>query len=334
MIQKIVIENFTNSAGRILDIELSYQKFGLQSGAPVILVNHPLTGDSRVTGESGWWNSVVGPGKSIDTLTFTVLAFNIPGNGFGANEERILEHYREFRLRDIAKLQILALKVLGIGQLFAIVGGSIGGALAWELAALEPGLALHVIPIASDLKATQWLRAHCRVQDQILSNSRDPVRDARMHAMTLYRTPASLSQKFDPSMLPSGTGIDDWLFHHGKKLEQRFRLASYKFMNHLLSTVDISDGNGDHLEYARRIKGDIHLVPIDSDWFFLAEENWDTYVELSLLKERTFIHQIKSIHGHDAFLLEHSQISQIIKSIFNPKTSQNEKNEHRALWSW
>lgn len=332
MLQKITIDNFRNSSGRILDIELYYQKFGPESGtAPVILVNHPLTGNSQVTGENGWWSSVVGPGKSIDTHTFTVLAFNIPGNGTGENEEAILQHYREFRLRDIARMQALALKKLGVGHLFAIVGGSIGGALAWELAALEPDLALHLIPIASDLKTTQWLRAHCRVQDQILSNSKDPVRDARMHAMTLYRTPASLSQKVDPAIPSFNTTIDDWLFHHGDKLEQRFSLSSYRFMNHLLTTTDISNGSGEYIECARRIRGNIHLVPIDSDWFFLAEENWETYVELSLIKEGAFIHQIKSIHGHDAFLLEHGQVSHIIRTIFNHNHTQNEKNKHSAL---
>ena len=80
-IQHIDIPNYTTISGKTIPINLSYQLFGcaLQS-APVVLVNHALTGNSNVTGSEGWWNALIGPNKPIDTNLFSVLAFNIPGN--------------------------------------------------------------------------------------------------------------------------------------------------------------------------------------------------------------------------------------------------------------
>lgn len=336
MLQELCITNFKNSAGRYQDIFLSFQQFGRNSReAPVVLINHALTGNSQITGKLGWWSKLVGPQKAINTENFSILAFNIPGNGFNGKKEHLIENYKEFTLGDIARIQALALEKLNIQKLFAIIGGSIGGALAWELAALKPELAEHIIPIATDYKATDWVLANCQVQAQILNNSSAPVKDARMHAMTFYRTPQSLSKKFNRTKedVKPCYKVEGWLQYHGDKLEERFQLSSYKFMNHLLTTIDISKGSGNYLETAKQIEGDIHIVTVNSDWFFLADENWDTYVNLSLIKNNVSIHEIRSIHGHDAFLIEASQLVRFLKPIFKTNNKKNEKSEHHLVWN-
>lgn len=336
MLQEICIENFENSAGTIQDIHLSFQQFGQNAEEyPVVLVNHALTGNSQITGKLGWWSNIVGPGKCIDTNYYSILAFNIPGNGYNGKKEHLIENFKEFTLRDIARIQARGLQELKIHKLFAVIGGSIGGALAWELAALEPGLAENVVPIATDYKATDWVLANCKVQEQILNNSAAPVKDARMHAMTFYRTPQSLSKKFNRGKedVEPCYKVEGWLQYHGNKLEERFQLASYKFMNHLLTTIDISNGSGNYLEAAKRIKGNITIITVNSDWFFLADENWETYVNLSLVKPNVNIHEIKSIHGHDAFLIEASQLARFLKPVFTTNNNENEKSEHRLVWN-
>lgn len=334
MIHKIKISDFRNSAGTVQDIGFSYETFGPDPGSsPIVLVNHALSGNSQVTGEAGWWKALIGVGKTIDTRKYTILAFNMPGNGYDANAENLLLNYKEFRLRDLAEIYALALDQLGITSIFAGIGGSIGGSLLWELAALRPQLFEHIIPVATDYKATQWLRALCKVQDQILNNSVKPLYDARMHAMTFYRSPQSLQAKFVSPYLQTSAGtIETWLEHHGRKLEERFQLATYKLMNHLLTTTDISNGSGDHIKAAAKIEGEIHIVTVNSDLFFLPGENWEAYVDLSLIKPNIHIHEIKSIHGHDAFLIEYSQLSAFLNPIFNTQFNY-EKNQHSALWS-
>jgi len=336
MLQKIRISDFKNNAGTIQDIQLTYQTFGKELGiAPIVLVNHALTGNSEVTGKNGWWKEIIGIGKSINLQEYTVLAFNNPGNGFDGEESQLLLNYKDFTLRDIARIYALGLKNLGISKIFAGIGGSIGGALLWEQAVLDPDLFENIIPVAADYKTTPWVKAQCKVQDQILNNSINPVGDARMHAMTFYRSPESFVYKFGSNQNhKNGIGnIESWLEYHGEKLKDRFQLAAYKLMNHLLSTADISGGSGDQLSAASKITGNIHIITINSDGLFTPSENWDTYVNLSLIKENISIHEIKSIHGHDAFLIENSQVTSFLNPIFNFNKNTNEKDKHRTIWS-
>ena len=198
MLEETVISDFRNSAGTVRDILLTYRVFGPPlTTAPVVLVNHALTGNSLVSGERGWWKELVGFQKVIDTEVFSVLAIDIPGNGASGKIEDVIENYEDFTLHEIARLQAMLLKKLNITKLFAAIGGSVGGALAWELAALQPKLIENLVPIAADYKSTDWVLAQCEVQKQILNNSSKPVHDARMHAMTFYRTPQSLQKKFE-----------------------------------------------------------------------------------------------------------------------------------------
>lgn len=336
MLKKIEVPDFRNSAGTVQDIRFSYQIFGPELGsAPVVLVNHALSGNSEITGITGWWNALVGEGQIIDTKKYTVLAFNMPGNGFDGDAANLLHNYKEFTLRDIAKIYLKAIEKLKIKTLFAGIGGSIGGALLWELAVMKTDLFQHIIPVATDYKATQWLRALCKVQSQILDNSEQPLNDARMHAMTFYRSPQSLEAKFGKTRkdIANNWDVVSWLEHHGRSLEKRFQLASYKLMNHLLTTADISHGTGDHLSAAAKIEGGIHIITVNSDQFYLPEENWETYVNLSLIKNNIYINEIKSIHGHDAFLIENNQLNSFLKPIFKINEPQNEKDKHSALWS-
>ena len=80
--KKLAIKAFKTQSNHTQDIILSYEHFGLPlNQAPVVLVNHALTGNSNVAGEGGWWSALIGPDKCIDTNRFAVLAFNIPGEG-------------------------------------------------------------------------------------------------------------------------------------------------------------------------------------------------------------------------------------------------------------
>ena len=84
----------------------------------------------------------------------------------------------------------------------------------------------------------------------------------------------------------------------------------------------------DFLEVASRINSCIHIVTINSDLFFKPEENWNTYVELKSVKENVTIHEIKSIHGHDAFLIEFDQLAKFLKPIFAIKTNSHVSLSH------
>ncbi|RCS26569.1 bifunctional aspartate kinase/homoserine dehydrogenase I [Polaribacter sp. WD7] len=318
-LEHIKIKNFTTESGvKTNELNLSYQIFGQQLGtAPVILINHALTGNSEVGGKNGWWRDIVGKAKAINTNNYTVLSFNIPGNGF---DEFLIDNYKDFIARDIARIFLEGLKKLKIEQLFALIGGSLGGGIAWEMVVLKNTLTQHFIPIATDWKSTDWLIANCQIQEQFLVNSKNPVHDARMHAMMCYRTPESFKERFHRSKKENSEffNVESWLLHHGKKLQERYQLSSYKLMNQLLKTIDVTVGGEKSIDVLDTISANIHIIGVDSDLFFTAEENRETHKKIALTKENVTYNEINSVHGHDAFLIEYDQLEKIIAPIFNP----------------
>ena len=289
--------------------QLSYETFGQTLySAPVVLVNHALTGNSTVCGEQGWWNDLIGNGKAIDTNMYTVLAFNIPGNG---SDGVLVEDYKNTTVTQIAHLFLLGLKALKIDRLFAITGGSLGGGIAWQMATLQPELTTHLIPVASHHISSDWIIANTLIQEQILLNSTNPVHDARLHAMLCYRTPKSFQARFNRTVNQDLKiyNVESWLLHHGKKLQDRFQKSAYLLMNHLLKTIAV--------ENLEAIQAQITLISVDTDLFFTADDIKDSYQTLYKLNKKVSYHEITSIHGHDAFLIEYEQLKTIIAPIFN-----------------
>ena len=316
MLQKLQLTEFTTFSGHTQDIQLSYEVFGkLLGDAPIVLVNHALTGNSNVTGETGWWSDLIGKGKCIDTEKYTILAFNVPGNGY---DGFVIDAYKEFTAGDIAQIFLLGLKRLKIKRLFAIIGGSLGGGLAWEMATLNPQLAEHLIPVASDWKSTDWLIANCQIQEQILVNSKEPVQDARMHAMLCYRTPASFKERFKRTTNEELNvfNVESWLMHHGKKLQERFQLSAYKLMNQLLKTIDVTRNGESAFDALEVSDTKIHIIGVNSDLFFTAEENKETYKKLALTNANVTYGEVQSVHGHDAFLMEFQQLEKLLEPVF------------------
>jgi homoserine O-acetyltransferase len=324
LLKHIKIKEFTTEAGASFsELNLSYQVFGKELGtAPVVLINHALTGHSNVAGDEGWWKDIVGQHKAINTDVYSILSFNIPGNGF---DGFLIEDYKAFIARDIARIFLEGLSALKITQLFALIGGSLGGGIAWEMVVLDTKITQHFIPVATDWKSTDWLIANCQIQEQFLVNSSNPVHDARMHAMLCYRTPESFKERFHRSKKDNSDvfDVESWLLHHGKKLQERYQLSSYKLMNQLLKTIDVSAGQRKDRNPLDNVEANIHIIGVDSDLFFTAEENRETYKKLALTKENVTYYEINSVHGHDAFLIEYGQLQKIIEPIFNKDYREN-----------
>ncbi|WP_209405634.1 bifunctional aspartate kinase/homoserine dehydrogenase I [Pseudozobellia sp. WGM2] len=317
MLHHLKLKNYTTLSNVSQDIELSYQLFGQElHSAPIVLVNHALTGNSNVTGDGGWWSAIIGEGKCIDTKKYTILSFNIPGNG---HDKFVIENYKDFVAGDMARIFLWGLEQLQVQKLFAIIGGSLGGGIAWEMTALDPNITEHLIPVASDWKSTDWLIANCQIQEQFLVNSKQPVHDARMHAMLCYRTPESFKERFKRSTNEELQvfNVESWLMHHGEKLQERFQLSAYKLMNQLLKTIDIMrDGDQNFIDL-QNSNTNIHIVGVDSDLFFTAKENKDTFKQLAQAQSNVTYGEVHSLHGHDAFLIEFDQMEQLLRPIFS-----------------
>jgi homoserine O-acetyltransferase len=317
-LKHITIFDFISENHRSYEtISLSYQSFGRDlHTAPVVLVNHALTGNSEVAGENGWWQAIIGDDKLIDTLRYSVLSFDIPNNGYNSKERKYA--FDEFSAQDIANMFGKALEQMNISTLHAAIGSSLGGGIAWEMAVLFPDLIKNLIPIASDWWASDWILGHNRVQMQILENSKKPLHDARMMAMLFYRSPASLKQKFNRTENTElGIyNIESWLLHHGEKLEDRFTLLAYKTMTHLLSSVDISKQYENLDEAVERIEANVIQIGVNSDLFFIPDDIRRAHEKLVKHNKKSVYREITSIHGHDAFLIEFEQLVKLLEDVF------------------
>lgn len=318
-LQKITLPNLNLPNGESHGIQLTYQLFGQPlNSAPVILVNHALTGNSSVSGANGWWNNLIDHEATIDLNLFTVVAFDVPGNGFQQEIVPFSVDYRLWNTKWVAEVFWLALEQLGVQELFAVIGGSIGGSIAWEMAFLKPNAIQNLIPIACSWKSSDWLVANVVVQSSILENSKNPIEDARKHAMLLYRTPESFQKKFNGKFNSTQNQfeVESWLNHHGTALKNRFSLDSYKIMNHLLKTIGQDLSEVDLIEFAKKSTTNIHIIAIDSDYMFTKKEQFVCYELMKEHKENIQYSEIQSIHGHDAFLIEYEQLNQILKQNF------------------
>ena len=283
--------------------------------APVVLVNHSLTGDANLSGDKGWWKEIIGVRKVIDTKKYTVIGFNIPGNGI---KGQVFDTPEDFHTGDIASLFLQGLTSLKIKKLYALIGGSIGGGIAWEMAAISSDITEFLIPVAADWKSNDWIIANTFLQKRILQNSSQPLQDARIHAMLTYRTPQSFDSRFGRTINKEQNifNIESWLIYHGEKLEKRFQLKAYVMMNHLLSSINIERDGGIALNIIKAIKSKIHLIAIDTDLFFTPFEDQKTFKLCKKEKKNIYYHEIKSLHGHDAFLIESESMKKILSKIF------------------
>jgi len=173
-------------------------------------------------------------------------------------------------------------------------------------------LADYFIPIATDFKTSDWLHSQCLVQQFLLESEEKPLEKARIHAMLCYRTPESLNFRFKNEIDAEKQILKsyDWLNYHGKSLNERFSLIAYKLMNHLLMNIKIQE------KELLNINAEIHLIAVDSDLFFPAFEIRNTHNFLIKNYKNVFCHEIKSIHGHDAFLMEYEQLNTLLQPLF------------------
>jgi homoserine O-acetyltransferase len=317
-IRTIDLQNFTLEKGKQQEIiSLSYQTMGQPIGtAPVIVVNHSLTGNSNVCGRNGWWNGIIGENKTIDTDTYTIITFNIPGNGYNENEEDLIANYRDFTIRDIATVFWEGLFTLKVNSLFAVIGGGLGGAIAWEMAALQPNRIENLIPIATDWKTTDRIIANVLIQDQLLNNSEDPIVDARYYANLYFKNPEYVNQLFRRTNLESSsiTSIEKCILTKNKCL-----ISGYRLMNFIQKSNDLCRNRNDFKTVMSSIKATIHLIGIDTDGMYSVDENRILFLKLRKIKNNVFYHEIESDFGQDAYLKETETIATFLQPIFKSK---------------
>lgn len=326
--------------------QIAYQTYGTLNAdrSNAILICHALTGDQHVasenpvTGKPGWWVSMVGPGKPVDTDRFFVICANVIGGCMGstgpanrdpASGEPYGTDFPVLTISDMVRAQARLIDHLGIETLLGVVGGSMGGmqVLAW--ASLFPGRVFSAMPIATAAKhSAQNIAFHETGRQAVMADPdwrrgryvQDGVRPvkglsvARMAAHITYLSEPALQRKFGrrfqdrdaPTFsFDADFQVESYLRHQGISFVERFDANSYLYLTRAMDYFDLAADNGGSLAAAfRGTKTRFCLVSFTSDWLFPTADSRQIVHALNAAGASVSFVEIESDKGHDAFLLE------------------------------
>ena len=334
--------------------QIAYQTYGTlnEARSNAILVCHALTGDqhvanvSPVTGKPGWWESMVGPGKSIDTGRYFVICANVLGGCLGTtgpaspNPETGKAYGLDLpviTIHDMVRSQAMLLDELGIETLLCVIGGSMGGMQVLQWAASYPERVFSAIPIATGARhSSQNIAFHEVGRQAIMADPdwrggsyiaenvspRKGLSVARMAAHITYLSEAALHRKFGRSLqdrdaltfgFDADFQIESYLRYQGMTFVDRFDANAYLYMTRAMDYFDLAIDYGGSL--ASAFKGTATrfcVMSFTSDWLFPTAESRDIVHALNAAAANVSFVEIETDKGHDSFLLDEPEMFRII----------------------
>lgn len=289
-------------------------------------------------GKPGWWDELIGSGKLFDTEKYFVISSNILGSCYGTTGPVSIKNifnrkygmnFPTITVRDMVKLQKKLIDHLNVKKLATITGGSLGGMQVLEWAIMYPEIVSSIIPIATSAQHSPWAISLNEASRNAIKNDPkwmngnyksqpfDGLSLARKIAMISYRSMDSFEQKFSRERKDSISSnldtenifqIESYLNHHGEKLLQRFDANTYIYLSHAMDLHDVALNRGTLQEVLGKINIPSLPMGISSDILYPAEEQKSI---ASLIPNSQYA-ELNSIHGHDAFLIEFDQMTNMI----------------------
>ena len=335
--------------------QIAYKTYGTLNAARsnAVLICHALTGDQHVasvhpvTKKSGWWETMVGPGRPIDTERYFVICPNVVGACMGTTGPSSTDSqtgkpwglaFPVITIRDMVRAQAMLLDHLGIESLFAVAGGSMGGMQVLQWAASYPRRVFCALPIACATRHSAQNIAFHEVGRQAImadpewragryllegANPRRGLAVARMGAHITYLSDAALHRKFgrkfqdraNPTFsFDADFEVESYLRHQGISFVERFDANSYLYLTRAMDYFDLAADYGGAL--ARAFKGTptrFCVVSFTSDWLFPTSESRAIVHALNAGGARVSFAEIVTDKGHDAFLLEEPELFAIVR---------------------
>jgi len=308
------------------ELTVTYRHDGPAPGeAPQVLVVHALTGSADAAGD--WWEPLVGEGRALDPGQVGVLCANLLGGRYGTTGPTSL-HPRTGRpygagfptvtVVDQAEAQWALLDALGIDEVALVTGGSLGGMVALEVALARPGAVRHVMPIAAPATIGPMAVAWNHLQIQLIEQlGLGGLSLARQLAMTTYRSETDFAERFGGALEGDGRpSIVSYLNYHGEKLVDRFDPATYRTLVDAMDSHDIGRGRGGVQGALRRLAQAgtaVTGVGIQDDILYGPRQVRTLVDGAADAGVRAAYREIRSTKGHDAFLVEWPQLTELLR---------------------
>ncbi len=359
---------FTNplylESGRILEpYEIIYETYGElnEDKSNVIVITHALTGNHHAAGrygneaKPGWWDKLIGDGKTIDTIKYFVICTNNIGSCYGStgpqspnypSDEPFKLNFPVLTISDIVKAQRILFDSLGIHHVRAIIGGSLGGMQAICYAIEYPRFADIVIPLATTAYTRPWAIAINKIgieairHDPAFKDGNYDVKEikekglvglavGRMAGHLSFLNESSMREKFGRNYTESDGlyelfgrfEVERYLEYNGYNFSKYYDPLSYLYAVKTMNIFNAARGSDTLEEAFSKIKCEFHLISFTGDVLFFPEEMHEIYEMMCKLgkSDKCSYLEVNSDLGHDAFLIEVDKFSDHILKILEDK---------------
>ena len=334
-------------------IALAYETYGELNAAKdnAILICHALSGDAHVAGyhtpadkDPGWWDVMIGPGRALDTDKYFVICSNIIGGCKGStgpsstNPQTGQPYALSFpviTIEDMVHAQRALVDHLGIEQLCAVVGGSMGGMQVLQWAVSYPERVRLVLPLATTHCLSPQAIAFDEVGRQAIMADRDwrggeyygrsiPVHGlsiARMIGHITYLSDQSMHRKFGRRLQDKAEygyefvtdfQVESYLHYKGDSFVKRFDANSYLYITKAMDYFDLTRAYGSLRAAFAQTKAKFLVVSFSSDWLFPPYQSREIATALRQNDADVVYTDITTDYGHDAFLLEAERLTHLI----------------------
>jgi homoserine O-acetyltransferase/O-succinyltransferase len=325
-------------------LTVAYETYGKLNPqkSNAILVAHALSGDSHAAGSNGWWDSLIGPGKGLDTNRYFVICSNVIGGCRGSTGPSSLNpktgkpYGTDFPLitvGDMVQAQKNLIEHLGIHKLLSVIGGSMGGMQVLQWMMSFPEKIGSAIPIATTMKHTPQQIAFNEVGRQAIMADPDwkgghyygsavPAKGlavARMIGHITYMSDVSMAEKFgrrirqdkQPFKFSPEFEVEGYLQNRGDNFVKRFDANSYLYITKAIDYFNLQNGKNAACIF-NGLKTRVLVISFKSDWLYPTYQSLGIVKACKLAGVDTTYCEINSSYGHDSFLLETKQENELI----------------------
>jgi homoserine O-acetyltransferase len=347
------------SGQKLSPVTIAYETYGKlnKDRSNAILICHALSGDAHAAGwhesdkKPGWWDLAIGPGKAFDTEKYYVICSNIIGGCKGSTGPSSLNpstgkpyglDFPVITIGDMVNAQKKLVDFLGIEQLYAVAGGSMGGMQALQWCVAYPEAVRRGIIIATAAYSRSQHIAFNEVgRRAIISdpnwnngdyyNGEPPTKGlalARMVAHITYLSDASMQEKFGRQLkdkerygydFSMDFQVESYLQHQGDSFVKRFDANSYLYISKAIDYFDLMNNGSLDEAFKGTKKVKFLVISVTSDWLYPEYQSREIVMALTANDADVSYAEIKSIYGHDAFLLESGQLTYLVSGFLSPK---------------